>query len=214
MGCFIRGSASVLEISLPPHPARSSAGRRTSATTQRWERLNEKSGSNIGGVQTVKPEWFSTTTSEPITTINYFSGTGNYNLAVVLIASPVNFCSATGHQYCKDPLGVGCVLRGNSGSAGTGTRSFRLADATLPNSQLNCVSILNTDEDYICAIRKLLVVFNCAADSAPIERSEVVNEDTAIRISHLQGGNWKRLAGDLEFIVDYFVQRLFCLHWN
>src|SRR6266545_3264313 len=181
--CLVRGSASVLETIFPAQAA-SSSGSRTTAITQRT-RLKEQSGSNIGGVQTVKPAGLSTDTGEPITTINYFSGTGNDNLAIVFIASPVNFGSAAGHHHRYESFGFALDHCGDSRGAGTAARSFGLADATLPNPQLNCFSILNTDEYYVCAVWKAIVVFNRAADSSPIERSEVVNKDTAIWISHL-----------------------------
>src|SRR5882672_4330553 len=159
----------------------------------------------------------STGAGKPIAAINYFSSACDYNLTIVspvITVAPVNFRAATGHDNIYAPFGFTFDHRSDGRGAGTRARSLRLADATLPDAQLDCISILNPDEHYVRAIRELFVVFNSLTDSAPIKRVKVVNENTTVWVSHLQGSNWKRLAGDIEFIVDYFLQRLFRNHRN
>ena len=78
--------------------------------------------------------------------------------------------------------------------AGTRAGSFRFADPPFPDSQLDGVAINDAHKDDVRTIRKLFMGLNSAAGFAPVKGFEIIDENTAVRVSHFQGGDGEPLA--------------------
>src|SRR6185369_8186734 len=118
----------------------------------------------------------------PNARIDYFSSSGDHNLAIRTPLDP-NFTAF--HRHAHIALGLFVNHRGDRAGAGACSRSSCFADATLPNAQLDEISLHRPHENNIRSIRKLRMHLDCLPDLAPVQRLKLVHEDTAVRIAHL-----------------------------
>src|SRR5262245_42964505 len=88
----------------------------------------------------------------------------------------------------------------DDGRARAGTGAFGFADATFPNSFLDIPSIEDANKDDVSPLGKLRMILDQRPQPPPIDRVEIVHKDTAVRVSHLQRGNFDLRASDVERI--------------
>src|ERR1051325_1920689 len=180
-----------------------------------WE---YSSGSLMGEFQQLKAEPADLggrkLTRKPIAVINYFSRAGDDNLAAVFLAQRADPRAPPRHDHLDRPFRFILNHRSHRRRARTAARRFCLANAALPDAQLDSLTIDNAHEDDIRPVRKLFVSFNGTPNFAPVERLEIVDKQTTVWVSHLQRRNPKRSVREIELIVDNFFERRFRDHWD
>ena len=60
----------------------------------------------------------------------------------------------------------------------------------------------------------IVATFAYGAGAPPVDRAEVIDEDAAVRISHLQSRYLDDFAFNVEWIIDDALERLARLHRN
>src|SRR5205814_2810690 len=81
------------------------------------------------------------------------------------------------------------------------------ADAAFPNAQFNQISLRHAHKDNIRTIGKLRMDLDHFSELPPVQLVKVLDENTAVGISHLHCSDGHRLAIYRQRITDYFVER-------
>jgi len=119
----------------------------------------------------------------------YFSYASNDNLARITFTSPMNFCRAARHQHSYESFGFSIYHRSHGRGARTRARSLCLADTAFPDPQLDGLPILNPYKHNVCAIRKLMMRFECSTNHTPVEGRKVESQWGPSRGHRLQRAN-------------------------
>src|ERR1043166_2661157 len=136
---------------------------------------------------------------QPFADVNDAGCSGEDDFVVV---APFNFEDTAGSVHIDFAIALSIDDRAHHCGARTGTGTLSFAHAALPDALLNIRPINHADEDDIGARRKLGMVFNQGTEPPPIDGVKVVNEDTAVRIAHLQRRHFQIFATYVERIID------------
>ena len=117
-------------------------------------------------------------------------------------------------MHADAPLGLSIYHRCDHGRARTGARRFSFADAALPQTLFNVAAIANTNEDYVGALGKLRMIFGQRAEAPPVDFVEIVNENAAVGVAHLQRRDPHRFITYLKRVINHAIARLVCQHRN
>lgn len=149
--------------------------------------------------------------AQPLAAVNHFSTTCQYNLIVI---APFNRYDAAWRVHINDSIRLSVNYGSDDRGTRTSARAFSFADAPFPDALFNVCPVAHPNEDDVCPLRKLSMIFDQRPEPPPIKFIEIVNEDAAIGVSHLQRRNLKRLPANHERKTYHPLERLVSRHRN
>src|SRR5436190_17499175 len=148
---------------------------------------------------------------KPLPRVN---STGRSSQDNLIVFAPLNRNQAARGVHGDLAVCVAIDHGGDDGRTRTGAGAFSLADTALPNAFVDVRAVANPNEDDVSALGKLGMVFNEWAKAAPVKRREIIDEDTAVGVAHLQRGHLELLAIYDERVIDDLCYRLIRGHGN